>query len=261
MENEVKKSNKGLYAIITILCVAVLGLGGFIVYDKFIKEDKETKNKKSTTTCNCTKDVVEETTSDSQEKTSTCFDLSKFDSSKAINNYGDGYEYYKWDDDQYITTGGVSVSAAVRRHNDPSDVNGNRIIDVDINWDECKKTSCIAYSFSATGRGRYQIEFSKDIKQIMIAVPDVGQSPRVLFVLMEDGTVEYVPIIEDFEKANSTDIQLKSHGPIENVKDVVYLSTLVGYNTKGTGATAEAYGIKEDGSFYFLFKAISYYNH
>ena len=38
MEKEVKKSNKGLYAIITILCIAVLGLGGFIVYDKFIKE-------------------------------------------------------------------------------------------------------------------------------------------------------------------------------------------------------------------------------
>ena len=44
MENEVKKSNKGLYAIITILCIAVLGLGGFIVYDKFIKEDKEKSN-------------------------------------------------------------------------------------------------------------------------------------------------------------------------------------------------------------------------
>ena len=41
---ETKKNNKGLYAIIAILCVALLGLGGFVVYDKFIKEDsKENK--------------------------------------------------------------------------------------------------------------------------------------------------------------------------------------------------------------------------
>ena len=62
MENEVKKSNKGLYAIITILCIAVLGLGGFIVYDKFIKEDiAKNKNKEvSCSDCVTTIDLFED---------------------------------------------------------------------------------------------------------------------------------------------------------------------------------------------------------
>ncbi len=47
MEEE-KKNNKGLYVIIAVLCLLVLGLGGYIIYDKSlsnIQKDTNTNNK------------------------------------------------------------------------------------------------------------------------------------------------------------------------------------------------------------------------
>lgn len=43
MENEVieKKSNKGLYVVIIILSLLVVGFGGYFVYDKYLKDDKD----------------------------------------------------------------------------------------------------------------------------------------------------------------------------------------------------------------------------
>lgn len=43
MDNEFvePKSNKGLYAVIVFLILIVIGLGGYLVYDNFIKNDKE----------------------------------------------------------------------------------------------------------------------------------------------------------------------------------------------------------------------------
>ena len=36
-----KKNNKGLFAIIILLIVVVLGLGGYIIYDKFITKGEK----------------------------------------------------------------------------------------------------------------------------------------------------------------------------------------------------------------------------
>lgn len=47
MEEQIKEENvnkKGNSIIIIILCLLVLGLGGFIVYDKFISSDSDTEN-------------------------------------------------------------------------------------------------------------------------------------------------------------------------------------------------------------------------
>ena len=43
MENNVQKSNTGLIVLIIILVIAVIGLGGFIAYDKVINSKSEVK--------------------------------------------------------------------------------------------------------------------------------------------------------------------------------------------------------------------------
>ena len=50
-----EKRNTLLYVIITILCVLVLLLGGYIVYDKLEKNDNELSDKKQDENKNVTK--------------------------------------------------------------------------------------------------------------------------------------------------------------------------------------------------------------
>ena len=64
MDNQ--KKNTGLYVLIAILCVLVLALGGFIVYDK-------TQNNKTTTT---------DTTNNASNSTNTNSLVSKLDDKK-----------------------------------------------------------------------------------------------------------------------------------------------------------------------------------
>ena len=40
-----EKKNTGLIVLVVVLSIAVLGLGGFIVYDKVLKSEKEDNNK------------------------------------------------------------------------------------------------------------------------------------------------------------------------------------------------------------------------
>ena len=62
MENELKqKKNTGLYAIIGILCVMVLALGGYFVYKEYIEKDKEEPSINDTTDKTDKKDTATET--------------------------------------------------------------------------------------------------------------------------------------------------------------------------------------------------------
>ena len=47
---ETKKSSKGLIVLIIILIICVIGLGGYIVYDKVLNKNKQTVNNSNTPT-------------------------------------------------------------------------------------------------------------------------------------------------------------------------------------------------------------------
>ena len=100
------------------------------------------------------------------------------------------------------------------------------------------------------------MNFDKKINSILM--PYVGTGMRgteLLFVLMEDGTVEYVPILKSFHNSKSTDITLKSGGIIPELKDIVFLSQ--GESTATCqgciGGGEEAFAFKRDGSFYSIY--------
>lgn len=65
MEN--KKSSKGLYVVIAILCVLILLLGGYIVYDKVLNDEKTPVNN---TTNNVSSDNNETSDNDTNNETS-----------------------------------------------------------------------------------------------------------------------------------------------------------------------------------------------
>ena len=54
---EEKKNNKGLIWLIVILIILVLGLVGYVVYDKVLSKDKLVLNNNETTTITTTKQV------------------------------------------------------------------------------------------------------------------------------------------------------------------------------------------------------------
>jgi len=60
---EEKKNNKGLILLIAILIVLVLGLTGYIIYDKVLSKDKIPVNK-SVTYCNKNKNIILKSISD-----------------------------------------------------------------------------------------------------------------------------------------------------------------------------------------------------
>ena len=76
MENN--KSNKGLVGLVIVLIILVLGLGGYIVYDKVLNKDKET---------NQVQKVSEPTVTPTEESTAqnNC-DLYKFDNTYQLTD-------------------------------------------------------------------------------------------------------------------------------------------------------------------------------
>ena len=229
VDTNVNKSNKGLYAIIGILCVLVLALGGFVVYDKFIKEDKkETTNTNTNTECNCTKCDVKDQT--------TAFDLSKFDTSKAING-SDNTAYTLY---QQYEFGPISAKW-----------DGGKKVHITLDCDALKETLGVTAKYP---KEEYDVSFSKSIKGIYVL--GFGQSfgDETLYALMEDGTLEYVPIGQVLMKAKSFDVTFENKGAVSTVKDVVAIAQVNASPTckNCLGGYMDAVAIKSDGTFYVL---------
>lgn len=84
---------------------------------------------------------------------------------------------------------------------------------------------------------------------------------------MEDGTVEYTPIIHALESIHTSSTSvLSSYGSIPNVSGVVRVITATDYcpnDDTCLGGSYNILGIQSDGSFYDLSKILSatnYYN-
>ena len=239
MEKEVKKSNKGLYAIITILCIAVLGLGGFIVYKEFIEKDKDEKE------CTCTKCVTNDNITKNDEETNTevskqsCFDSNNFDENKIIN---------KKENTKYSLPKSSSIYMPLITASIDSKNSKSVIISVP-DWRDYGKYVNIDSNESSVKS--YTISFSKTVKDVVLHEGWQSFGREVLYVLLEDGTVEYVPVAKEFSDSKSINTTLTSAGRIDEVKDIVYLVEGASVNEMGNGL-GEVYGIKEDGTIYAL---------
>lgn len=88
-----------------------------------------------------------------------------------------------------------------------------------------------------------KISFDKKIVDIFFGGMGQDSSGDTLFILLEDGTVEYIPIVHMF---NHVQAEVVSYGKINNISDVTKFTL----SSTSNGITTLA--IKNDGSFYDL---------
>ena len=87
---------------------------------------------------------------------------------------------------------------------------------------------------------------SGKVKEAYILCPGLSIEYTTLFFLMEDGTVEYIPIY----KALKSNV-IKSYGKLNNIEGISFIEAGDAHNIEG-GGTGTAFAIKEDGTFYDL---------
>ena len=88
-----------------------------------------------------------------------------------------------------------------------------------------------------------KINFDKKIVDIFFGEMGQDSSGDTLFILLEDGTVEYIPVVHMF---NHVQAEVVSYGKIINISDVIKFTL----SSTSNGVTTLA--IKSDGSFYDL---------
>lgn len=221
MEN--KKNNNGVFiSIICILVVIVLGLGGYL----FLEKNNSNSNNGSTSK-NSQNSVSNKVYTDGLKRDLVV----PFDSSKAINSKGETYTlgaqgsasfWATVDSTQKVLT--VSFVPAIVVENYP------------LNWTSTRRDMT-----------KSTITFNKKIAEIFFGGFGQSMSGDTLFILLEDGTLEYIPLVHAL---NNTQAELVSYGEIKGVNGVVKLSLA---NTSG-GVTTLA--MKNDGSFYDLYESL-----
>lgn len=187
---EKKTKNIGLIIIVIILLLTCIGMGAFI----FINKDKITSQKSNTTTMtNDNKNV--------EDKKTECTKIS-----------------YDINTDQYGLSAnavGISVLVDSTRKTARISVNAATI------------SSAFGLSLVATtDTSTYELIgtkfFDKKIVQVLIDGSGQDASSATILYLMEDGTVEYVPILKDintnWSQADNTK-KFNSYGKLNGIAD------------------------------------------
>lgn len=201
---EAKNKNVGLIIIVIILLLACIGMGGFI----FINKDKLTAQKNtSTTITNDNKNV--------EDKTTKCDKIS-----------------YDLDTDQYSLSAnsvGIMVFVDKTRKTARISYNGATVSNAfGLNWVTATDTSTYELIDTKT--------FDKKITQVLIDGSGQDATSATILYLMEDGTVEYVPILKDINTNwSQTDNTKKfnSYGKLNGISDIISLvpAEAQGYHT------------------------------
>ncbi len=225
MESQ-KKGNKWLIVSIVILLLACIGMGGFI----FVNKDKLTSKENTTTVSNEKKKE--------NEKNEKCNEVS-YD--LKTSEYGLG-----------ASGAGISVSIDNTRKSVRISFNGMTISNTfGLGW----VTGADANSYELIDTKT----FDKKISQVLIDGSGQDATNSTILYLMEDGTVEYVPILKEintnWQQPDNTK-KFNSYGKLNNISDIVSLipAEAPGYHTvlarKADGTVINlAETFKETGNF------------
>ena len=231
MEEEKKgKSNVLLIIIIVVLLIAVLGLCGYIFLNKnnssstkFFTGNNNTNTKKESSQKN-----TETTTNTQETKTNSTI---TFDGSKSINsnekNYtlscqGNAGIWITVDSTQKVLTFSFTPTRVVEFYS--------------LTWQSTRNDMSSS-----------NINFEKKIVDVFFGEMGQSSSGDTLFILLEDGTVEYIPIVHMFNHAQGEPV---SYGKINGVSNVAKFTL----SSTPSGVTTLA--IKNDGSFYDLWYSL-----
>lgn len=201
---EKKKSNVGLIILVVILLLLCVGMGAFI----FINKDKLTAKDNTTTT-------VKNESKKVNEKTTKCTDIS-YDLN--TNEYGLG-----------ASAAGISVTIDNTRKSARISYNGATVSNTfGLGW----VTAAETYSYELIDTKT----FDKKISQVLIDGSGQDATNSAILYLMEDGTVEYVPILKELNTNWSQPDNTKkfnSYGKLNGISEVISLvpAEAQGYHT------------------------------
>ena len=201
---EKKKSNVGLIILIVVLLLACAGMGTFI----FINKDKLTAKENTTTT-------VKNKSKNVNDKTTKCADIS-YDLN--TNEYGLG-----------ASAAGISVTIDNTRKSARISYNGATVSNsFGLGW----VTAAETYSYVLIDTK----SFDKKISQVLIDGSGQDATNSAILYLMEDGTVEYVPILKELNTNWSQPDNTKkfnSYGKLDGISDIISLvpAEAQGYHT------------------------------
>ena len=218
---------KGIVVLLVLLILLVLGMGGYLVYDKVLsKEVKEEKQE------NITK---EETVEEKNNNSINASDL-VLDSSKCINQKNMVYSL-----STNFDINGISI------------IYNNGNVNISITPEIVKNS----YNGINISNSSYTVNFNKKI--VDIYVDGYGQSigyETILF-LMEDGTVEYIPF---YYACNNDSFKTIKLDGVDNI--IKFLSASASPVEPG-GGYHTILAQKQDGTFYdisLMLKQTQYYN-
>lgn len=201
---EKKKSNAGLIVLVVILLLACVGMGAFI----FINKDAIFNGENGQT-------IINNKDNSKKEKATKCPDIS-YDLN--TNEYG-----------LSENEAGIAISIDKTRKN----------VTISYNAATVSQTFSLGW-FSGADTTIYEIidtkSFDKKITQVLIDGSGQDVSSMAILYLMEDGTVEYVPLLKDINDnwgQQDNTKKVNSYGKLEGVSDIVSLISAEadGYHT------------------------------
>ena len=223
MEN--KKEGKGLVTVIVILTILLVCALGSTAY--FYLKSNENAGKETVVTKSDKTDVK---TPGEKETANT---IIPFNGSKSLNSSSKDYVL------ACQGNAGIYVTVDSTQQELTFSFTPARVVEFyPLNWTN-----------TGTNLNSSVIKFDKKIIDVFFGGMGQSSSGDTLFILLEDGTVEYIPIVHMFNHVQGAPV---SYGKINGVTDVTkfVLST----NSAGNGVTTLA--LKSDGTFYDLWYAL-----
>lgn len=227
-EEKIKgKNNKALIVTIIILSIAIILLGGYI----FLHQDNLSTQY---ITGNNATDVKSKNEQKNEKKASVGQEANMvilFDGSKAINNNEKNYTL------SCQGNAGIWITVDSTQKSLTFSFTPTRVVEFyPVTWTSTKNEMANS-----------TIVFDKKVVDIFFGSMGQSSSGDTLFILLEDGTVEYIPIVHMF---NHTQAEVTSYGRIDGINDV---AKFILSSTSG-GVTTLA--VKSDGTFYDLWYAL-----
>ena len=206
MEEGKKKNNVVLIVLVVLLGLVCLGMGAYIFMDK--NQNKSTNS--STTDTKVKEDQNNDTSDDNATKdnakdnanTQDTQNTVLFDSSKSLNTTGNTYSLH--------CSGPAGIFVSV--NTDPKEMTFNftpsRVVEYyPLNW-----------SSSRTDVSSSVIHFDKKIVDLFFGGMGQDATSDTLFILLEDGTVEYIPLVHMFQHAQDAPVSYRNFHHFELLK-------------------------------------------
>lgn len=222
MENKERKNFKGIIAVLAVLLVCAIGSTVYFYLESEKQSGKETV---------ITKNDKTEVNAPSDKNTTNT--IIQFDGSKALNSSTKDYAP--------ASQGNAGIYVSVD--------STQKELTFTFNPSRAQEFYNLRWSTTINATETTKINFTKKIIDVFFGGMGQDMSGDTLFILLEDGTVEYIPLVHMF---NSSGVDPISYGKIAGVTDVTKF--VLATSNGGTGVTTLA--VKADGTFYDLWYAL-----